>query len=217
MMKQAVIISGGKIQSGFALDFLKNVSADLVIGADRGIVFCREHGIRPDYIVGDFDSAERETLDYFLTQGDIPVRRFCPRKDHTDTELALKLALELEAEQITILGGTGSRLDHVAANIRTLALTLKSGTKACLLDENNRIWLTDRPVILEKARQFGTYVSLFAFGKTVTDLTLEGFAYPLVNYRMEQKDPLGVSNEIAEKYGKISFSEGILLVIESKD
>ncbi len=41
-------------------------------------------------------------------------------KDLTDTEIAMNLAIELGAERIFILGGTGTRLDHVVANIKLL-------------------------------------------------------------------------------------------------
>ena len=36
--------------------------------------------------------------------------------------------------------------------------------------------------VLKKSEQFGKYVSFFPFGGNVTDLTLEGFKYPLSNY-----------------------------------
>ena len=216
-MKKAVIISGGKIQTDFALDFLKKNKWDFVIGADRGLVFCHHQQILPTHIVGDFDSAGEEEYVYYHEHTDIPIRRLNPVKDFTDTDVALRLALELGAQEICILGGTGTRLDHVAANIRTLSIAMKQGVWAYLLDENNKIYLTDHALKIQKEVQFGTYLSLFAVGEPVENLTLEGVYYPLDGYRLSGLDPLCVSNEIAEKEGKISFSKGVLLVIESKD
>ena len=50
------------------------------------------------------------------------IHKYNPEKDYTDTDIALKLAMEYcegQAEsQIWILGATGTRLDHVLANIR---------------------------------------------------------------------------------------------------
>ena len=61
-MKRAVIISGGKIQTDFALAFLRTQIWDYVIGADKGVIFCHKNQIMPTHIVGDFDSAgERNT------------------------------------------------------------------------------------------------------------------------------------------------------------
>ena len=41
-MKRAVIISGGKIQTDFALAFLRTQTWDYVIGADKGVIFCHK-------------------------------------------------------------------------------------------------------------------------------------------------------------------------------
>ena len=54
-MKRAVIISGGKIQTDFALAFLRTQTWDYVIGADKGLIFCHKNQIMPTHIVGDFD------------------------------------------------------------------------------------------------------------------------------------------------------------------
>ena len=129
----------------------------------------------------------------------------------------MNLAIELGAERIFILGGTGTRLDHVVANIKLLAMALEQGKECILLDEHNRIRLTDQPMKIGKTEQYGKYVSLFAFGGQVTGLTLRGFFYPLTEYDMTPENPIGVSNEITAENGEISFSSGMLLVMESKD
>ena len=216
-MKTAVIISGGSLNPDFALAFLRKEEPEILIGADRGICFLRDKGIRPTHIVGDFDSASGDALEYFRRFPEIPIRKFNPVKDLTDTEIAMNLAIELGAERIFILGGTGTRLDHVVANIKLLAMALEQGKECILLDEHNRIRLTDQPLTIEKKKQYGKYVSLFAFGGQVKGLTLRGFFYPLTEYDMTPENPIGVSNEITAENGEISFSSGMLLVMESKD
>lgn len=216
-MNRAVIISGGNIRDDFALAFLKRYPGKLLIAADRGIGFCRRNHVFPTHIVGDFDSGSGEDLKWFQAREEIEVQVFQPEKDFTDTQIALELALKLGAEEIRILGGTGTRIDHVLANIRILKICADRGIFCTLEDEHNRIYLKENSFIIPRAEQFGTYISLFALGGPVTDLTLEGFFYPLDRYRMEGDDPLGVSNEITESVGKVYFSSGTLLVIESKD
>lgn len=216
-MKRAVIISGGKIQTDFALAFLRTQTWDYVIGADKGVIFCHKNQIMPTHIVGDFDSAGETEYEYFQKNTDVSIKRLNPVKDYTDTDVALRLALELGAEEITILGGTGARIDHTAANVRILFLALQKGVRAYLLDEHNKMWLTDHAVSIKKEEQFGKYLSLFAMGGAVKDLTLQGVFYPLDHYLLEGMDPLCVSNEITEEACRINFSEGVLLVIESKD
>lgn len=216
-MKRAVIISGGKIQTDFALAFLRTQTWNYVIGADKGVIFCHKNQIMPTHIVGDFDSAGETEYEYFQKNTDVPIKRLNPVKDYTDTDVALRLALELGAEEITILGGTGARIDHTAANVRILFLALQKGVRAYLLDEHNKMWLTDHAVSIKKEEQFGKYLSLFAMGGAVKDLTLQGVFYPLDHYLLEGMDPLCVSNEITEEACRINFSEGVVLVIESKD
>ena len=50
-MKTAVIISGGSLNPDFALAFLRKEEPEILIGADRGICFLRDKGIRPTHIV----------------------------------------------------------------------------------------------------------------------------------------------------------------------
>ena len=216
-MKTAVIISGGSLDPDFALAFLREEKPELLIGADRGICFLKEKGIHPTHIVGDFDSASGEALEYFKQFPEIPIRTFNPVKDFTDTAIAMELAMEEGADRIYILGGTGTRLDHVVANIKLLSHALERKKECILMDAHNRIRLIDQPLTIEKKKQYGKYVSLFAFGGQVQGLTLRGFFYPLTEYDMEAENPLGVSNEITAENGEISFSSGKLLVMESKD
>lgn len=124
---KTVIISGGRIERDFALSFLKNEIFDQIIAVDNGLKFLYENQIRPTWIVGDFDTAAPELVEYYQTQTDIPIRRFNPVKDSTDSQIAIELALELGSSEITILGGTGTRLDHVLGNIQSLMLARKKG------------------------------------------------------------------------------------------
>lgn len=216
-MSKVMIISGGNVSDDFALAFLKKEPWNLLIGADSGICFLRKHGISPTHIVGDFDSSGKEDLGWFRKNPKISIRSFRPEKDFTDTQIAVELAMELGAKEICILGGTGTRLDHVLANIRVLDLAIRHQVPCTLIDEYNKIYLKKESFTIEKKDQYGKYVSFFALGEPVSDLTLEGFYYPLRKYYMTGYDPLGVSNEITEEKGQIDFSTGTLIVIESKD
>ena len=70
---------------------------------------------------------------------------------------------------------------------------------------------------LRKEEQYGTYVSLFPMGETVEGLTLEGFKYPLDHYQLKDREGLGVSNEITADTATVSWEQGVLLMIQSKD
>ena len=214
---RVLILTGGYIDDDFAELYIKNYRPHYIIAADRGMEFCRRRGIVPDCIVGDFDSANEETVAYFHQIPQIIWKQFCPKKDETDTELALMTAFEHQASEIHLVGATGTRLDHVLGNIRLLQKALMRDIPAYIIDTNNRISLTDGVKKIEKKEQYGKYVSILPFGTTVKNITLKGLLYPLEHARLYNDNTLGISNEITEDTAVIELEEGIVIVIESKD
>ena len=174
--------------------------------------------IRPDYIVGDFDSLPGEILEYYRQEGEIPIRTYNPVKDATDTKIALDKALEEGSTEIWILGATGTRIDHVVCNLQILKEAWEKKVPVWIVDSRNKIGLpVEKTFSLKKEEQYGTYVSLFPMGETVEGLTLKGFKYPLDHYQLKDREGLGVSNEITADVADVSWEQGVLLMIQSKD
>lgn len=216
---RTVIISGGRIERDFALSFLENETFEQFIAVDNGLGFCYDNQIKPTWIVGDFDTAAPELVEYYQTQTDIPIRRFNPVKDSTDSQIAIELALELGSSEITLLGGTGTRMDHVLGNIQSLMLAKKKGVSCVILDEYNRIQLIDGETRLKKSEQYGKYVSLLPLTTEVTGVDLTGFKFNLTGHTFTSTGSagLGVSNEIIEDIAEIRVKSGIFVLIESRD
>ena len=118
-----------------------------------------------------------------------------------------------------ILGGTGSRLDHVLGNIQTLYLPLMQGVDCRIVDCHNRIRLIKDRYVIRKEEQYGHYFSLIPFTTDVYGVTLKGAKYPLDGYHFTAcgTGSLGVSNEISQEQVEITMESGILILIESKD
>lgn len=216
-MKQFYIISGGKIEDDFACGILQEGEPDYVIAVDSGLEFLYRNRILPDLAVGDFDSVSSETLQYFKAQRGVTFLKLNPMKDDTDTEFAIRRAIEMGAEKIMLLGATGSRMDHVLGNIELLGIGLEHQIPIMMLDAHNRIRMVDRGIVIKKEEQFGTYVSLIPYTPKVNHVYLKGFLYPLSDYLLKGFCSIGVSNEIAGEEASIEFGEGIMIVIESKD
>lgn len=216
---RTVIISGGRIERDFALSFLENETFEQFIAVDNGLRFCYDNQIKPTWIVGDFDTAAPELVEYYQTQTDIPIRRFNSVKDSTDSQIAIELALELGSSEITLLGGTGTRMDHVLGNIQSLMLAKKKGVSCVILDEYNRIQLIDGETRLKKSEQYGKYVSLLPLTTEVTGVDLTGFKFNLTGHTFTSTGSagLGVSNEIIEDTAEIRVKSGIFVLIESRD
>lgn len=217
MSKQGVIVSGGHIDKEFVYGMLKDLNADCIIAADRGLLFLHDVGIMPTHIVGDFDSVPEEILSQYRAQNDISIHTYNPVKDATDTEIALRLALQQGVDGIYIFGGTGTRIDHVMANIQILKIAKDAGVEAYLVDAHNKISLLAKNTRLQKTDAFGEYFSLFTLGGSVSGLTIRGAKYPLENHTLQPYDSLSVSNKIVENEVYITFSSGDVILIESRD
>ena len=214
---QVLIISGGTIEPEFAKNYIRQRNWDFIISADAGMKFCKEADILPDLLMGDFDSADPDILKVFEKSCPERIRRFPAQKDETDTELAILKAIEQGADEITVIGATGTRLDHVLGNIQLLKMGLDRNVSCLLVDAHNRIRMIRDAFTIRKTEQFGKYVSLLPFTPQVRGLTLRGFAYEVSDYDLNSGLARGVSNEIAADTATIELKDGLLIVIESHD
>lgn len=227
-MIDTIIVSGGMIQKDFALDFLRKMIERAgrenlrLIAADKGMEFfmetAGETGILPDIAVGDFDSLSEEGKQYLERVPETEICRLKPEKDDSDTQSAAVMAIERGSREIAILGATGSRLDHVLANLGLLSLGKERGASIILADQCNYITLIESGKVLKRSSQFGKYISFFPVGGDVTGLTLRGFRYPLNRHHLKVSDSgLTVSNEMEEETAEVTYESGTLLMIMSRD
>jgi thiamine pyrophosphokinase len=220
---KVLIITGGNIDDDFAFSFLKNNPYNEIIAVDGGLAFADRAGVNITHLVGDFDTIDAQILEKYIHREDISVHRFIPEKDYTDTDIAVKLALELFKEQkdaeqqLHIIGGTGSRLDHVLANLQMLKRVMDAGVQGILIDRNNQIQMISGTCHLKRQGIFGKYVSLIPVTMDVSGITLEGFKYPLNRAVTHFGESLCVSNELVDDEGWITIEEGIAWMILSRD
>jgi len=216
-MCHTLIISGGSIEPEFVRGLLKEYHFSYIIAADAGLRFLYREGLTPTHIVGDFDSLEQEILDHYTGNPNVIIRMFSPIKDATDTEIALRLAVELASTDIWLTGGGGVRLDHTLGNIQSMTIPLHAGIPCIMADSCNRIQLLDHGTTLKHKEVFGKYLSFFPLGGSVKGLTLTGVKYPLSDHELKPDDSLGVSNEVIGEEAAVSFRRGLLIMIQSKD
>ena len=212
-----LIVSGGSLNKEFVTKVVGQGRYDRILAADSGMNALYAAAVTPDMIIGDFDSADKKILAFFQQNKEIDFCTLNPEKDDTDTEFAIRESIRRGADSITIIGGTGTRLDHVLGNISLLGIGLEEGVRMELLDAHNRICMIDHSVTLKKKEQYGNYLSLIPYNGNVTGVTLKGLKYPLHDYTMGGFNSLGISNEIVDDEASIELTSGQLLVIESRD
>lgn len=215
MVNSVLIVTGGSVDTEFLRDYMKHYNYDYVVGVDKGIEALEKLDIKPNLVIGDFDSANDSVRAKYESNPDAIILN--PMKDYTDTHAALEKVMELKPDSITLVGATGSRVDHMLGNINILLIPLQAGINTCIVDKNNRIRLINKQCVIRKDRQYGKYVSLIPYTDIVKGITLTGFLYNLEAASMIKGETLGISNEIREEEGRISIEEGCLLVLETKD
>lgn len=214
-----LLVTGGSLDNNWAKSYINSIEYDKVIALDRGLFYCSLLDIKPDIIMGDYDSVDQLLFDNYkanIEKDNIFI--YPSEKDYTDTHIGVMKAIELGANEVTIIGGTGTRLDHVWANVGVLKECVDAGVKAYVVDPTNRISIMDstHTVTINKTEQYGEYVSLLPYSEKVTGVDLTGFKYPLLDATFTIGASLGISNEIIDA-GSISIKTGYLIIVESMD
>jgi thiamine pyrophosphokinase len=221
-----LILTGGFLNLEFAKEYCKTLSFDKVFAVDKGLEYADALGVVPDWMIGDFDTVDNGVLNRYqkkVEMGELKsqIEAFPPKKDATDTELALMKAVEEQATEVTLLAATGTRVDHVLANMNLLLQAERAGIRCYMVDETNRIQLlsheTRKSCEILKKEQFGVYLSVIPMSCEVKGLTLSGVEYPLNKALIKQSTSLTVSNVIQDEVAHISLEEGRIWLIESRD
>lgn len=180
-----------------------------ILCADSGLHLAERFSLRPDLVLGDFDSLGNvpETLPHMT----VPVE-----KDDTDTMLAARVALEKGFRDIRIYGAFGGRLDHTLANLQTLEFLRSSGAAGKLIGADDCADLLKAGETLHLPRRTGWTLSLFAWSERCCGVSAAGVYYPLENGVLTRNFPLGVSNHITADHAVIRCGEGMLLVMQSR-
>ncbi len=203
------IFSSARIDS---YEYLKSIdfSKSFVICADGGMSHADALGIVPDVWLGDGDSLENDNI---IAKEKIS---FPVKKDNTDTDLAIELALERGFKDITIIGGIGGRLDHEFSHFCLLKKIIDSGAEGRLIDEKNTVAIKNSSFEIRPDGR--KYVSFFPFGGDVENFSVNGLRYKAEGIRLEcNKAQASSNNFIEEKIAKITFDSGYVLVISSDD
>jgi len=211
----AILICGGTLSAAFLRKTTEQYKDAVLYAVDGGLKAADDAELLPDFLVGDFDTADAALVERYEER--CITLRHRPEKDATDTELAVDEAIARGADEIILLGATGSRMDHTLANVHMLYKMLLQGVRGYIWNENNRMSLHKESFQKQTKDMFGTYVSFLPFWGEVSGLTLKGLKYPLDHKTLTAGISLGISNEVKEEKIEVSFASGYLLMIESRD
>lgn len=139
-----IVVVGGGAQPDSTRLKEACLAADTILAADSGAAWLAALQLKPDVLLGDFDSLDPALLEDFQKNGHTRWVRHREDKDQTDMELCVEEAIRLGATEVRLFGGIGTRMDHSLANLMLLYPFLQAGIKAWMEDVNNRIMLMGR-------------------------------------------------------------------------
>lgn len=205
--RRCVIVGGAEIRNyGMIRESLRE--ADYLIFCDSGLRHMEQLQVKPDLIIGDFDSHENPHLDVETIV--LPCE-----KDDTDTVYAVKEAVKRGFDQFLLTGAVGGRLDHTLGNVSILLYLDSLGLRGSILDDYSEMEIVSKkPVSIDGSYPFFSLLNITGCAKGVT---VTGAKYPLKDAEITCEYQYGVSNEVLPgQTAVVSVENGKLLLIKVK-
>jgi thiamine pyrophosphokinase len=192
-------------------DLLRRVAAraDLVVAADGGARYALDAGIIPDLVVGDMDSLGEVRE---IEERGAVLERHPLRKDKMDGHLAVMAVRNRGATAVDLLCAAGGRFSALFAVPHILLASERMGLEATMIAGWGLAFVLEAGSRTVAGGPRDS-VSVFPLTGPAIGVTLDGFAYPLEDARLEVGDTLGFHNELIGEEGTVSVGEGALLVI----
>ncbi len=205
-IKKCAIISGAPEED---LSYYHSYLSDrYIICADSGYKKCDSLCVKPNLIIGDFDSSLKPDADCEIIELQV-------RKDDSDTFHCVKEAIDRGFNDIVILGGIGSRIDHTYSNILSVNYCFDNNVKCCLVNSNNCISIISNQEVISK--NIYKYFSVFALFDECKGVSIKGAQYELENYDLNPRSQLTQSNAFKDEKVIIKVDSGKILLILSND
>ncbi len=209
--RRALIISAAPCEN---LDHVKKIIEKypdiVIICADGGTKYAQNLNVKPDVIVADFDSSDKE-----IECGELI--KLTPEKDDTDTQHAAKLAIERGCKEIILVCATGGRIDHMLSNLLLCEQIDELGGRLFVVDEQNIVMIHNGGQMQFARQGLKKYISLIPLDQTLKGVTMRGVKYPLKNAILTRKKIISVSNEAICDTISIEILSGKALLIFSDD
>lgn len=212
-MKVCIALNGNIKDYEATKKIIENENYDYIIGADGGCNHLNAMGILPNYVIGDFDSIDKNLISCY-ENNNIVFKKFPTHKDETDSQLCVYLAKELGAKRIDFIGCLGGRIDHFLANIGFMYHVYEMDIEPRIITSEEEIYILHNEKRIIKGKK-GNTISILALKDNALGVTLQNLEYPLDNAEVKYLSPLGISNIMLEDECVISVKQGYLLVVKN--
>jgi len=177
------------------------------ICADGAAAACLEYDLRPDVIIGDFDSIDSGVIAR-LSDAELI---HDPDQETTDSEKAIQFAIDQGYRRICLLGALGKRMDHGLYNLGLLWKYHQQLDDLIMVADDEQVFLISGHTSLSAAP--GSRISLLPLFGPVENVNTQGLQYPIRNKRLAMGRFASVSNRFLQSTASISIGSGSLLVV----
>lgn len=181
--------------------------SEKVIAVDGGLKYCDKMEITPDFMIGDFDSADPKLLEKYK---DIPKSTYPRDKDFTDLELAIVKAQEFNPQKIILYAVLGKRTDHSLYNLNLLG---RMPGKLWIETESETLYAIRDHVVIDCYP--GQTVSLIPLASSAKGVTTKGLKWEMTDADLSQ-DFMSISNIALKDKVTVTVKQGLLLCIKEK-
>ena len=228
-MSRYVIVANGEFLEKEII--VECINQSDIVALDGAVTPLAKLGIRPTYILGDFDSIEEENHHRIwgitktkseLNDGEADYAgkygvKIVPRvnQDYTDMQKAISFCDKMNASEIHVLCAFGGRLDHQESNIRTLKMMYKSERPIYLHNEAQSMeFVKDKDIVMKG--QVGDYCGILATETCLFKSSNMGLAWSSDNdgkaFSLTYGEFDSTSNELTKELAEISISGNALVV-----
>lgn len=203
--KVCALVGAGDFNANQFLVIQEAGAFDYVIAVDGGYESLQDAGVKPDMVLGDFDSLG------YVPKG-IRTSRFSEHKDKSDMELAFERAKSQRYDTVYAFGALGGRLDHTLANIQVGARFSELGLSVFMVgDQSVLVYVTGPDAFEAEAREEGT-VSVFALSDVCEGVFERGMEWDLDDVELTNRTSEGLSNELKGEPVMIGVEKGTIVI-----
>ncbi len=204
-MQTLIFLNGEIPDKKITGKFLKG-KINYIIAADGGANYLKKAGIHPDIIIGDLDSIEKETFNFFKNNN-LLIKKV-KDQNKTDFEKCLIHCLKSNKKVIMVFGATSMRPDHTLNNFSILKRYYKKLDIKIITDEFEIFFIDKITTFKYKPDEI---ISLLALPKAKNIYT-KGLQYCLNNQKLEFGVREGTLNKSISDKVSIRFKSGNILL-----
>lgn len=185
--------------------------ADRYVFVDGGLKNAERFNIKPDVIIGDFDSYDISKNPY----NEAEIIKLNVRKDFSDGYFAIKYCVNAGAKYIKIYGLTGGRIDHVLNNFNLMLYPLKRNVEVSAHGKNIDIYIFRAPNLLKMTNREGYQLSILPITSKIKIKQITGTEYEVrktKTVKLENSSNL-LSNVVVDNKAYFQLKKGIAKVI----